>query len=399
MIEQSILELINKDIDGVCTPEESSRLQEILRTNPEAGKLHEDLRLLAVTLQKMPVAEPPRSLKPAILRSLEAKSAPRHRTSSAAGWFTGVLGRLSRLSLNWRGAMENTANKTPNSPKPILVIVGSLAAIAVVVYFSFFYPPVPAGDTEGTIGAVKKYRTAQITEQDVVLDAMTSSNADVVAKARTQTNAKLAENALALSKEAESALAAARTAEEKQFAERALTLAREAEAVAAKSEGAAAEASKLILGAKDLGVQAEASKSEARTQEAIRLSESVRSLSKTAENMQQLAVRQEYIRLSDQAREMSSRMESSMAEGSRSEAAKVLNEAAKEFANRAEALKSLGRAQEASKVAEASQALARQAGAVKAGADAKQAVESAQALAGKMETLARPELAREKSAE
>jgi hypothetical protein len=397
MIEQSILELINKDIDSVCTPEESFRLQEFLRTNPEANKLHEDLRLLTVTLQKMPAAEPPRSLKPAILRSLEAKSAPRHRTSSAAGWLTGVLGRRSRLSLNWRGAMENTANKTPNSPKPILVIVGSLAAIAVVVYFSFFYPPVPAGDTEGTIGAVKKYRTAQITEQDVVLDAMTSSNADVVAKAMTQTSAKLAENALALSKEAESALAAARTAEEKQFAEGALTLAREAMAV--KFEGAAVEARKQYEKATELASQAEALKTRDKMKEASKLNEGVAVLAKSFEQIQQLGIRQEMIAVSAEARKLSERMESSMTEGSRKEASQILAEASKQFAVRGEALQALGLKAEAKEILAAAKTLSSQADAVKAGENLKTSLEAAQSLAGKMELLSRPDFAREKSAE
>jgi tetratricopeptide (TPR) repeat protein len=397
MIERSALELINKDIDGVCTPEESSRLQEILRTNPEAKTLHNELQLLAVTMQKMPPAKPPRSLKPAILRALGAKTAPRRQISTAAGWWARVVDRRSRLSHNWRGAMENATNKTPRSPKPILVIVGSLAAIAVVVYFSFFYPPVPAGDTEGTIGAVKKYRTTQISEADVVLDALTSSNPDVVAKAITQTNAKLAENALALSKEAEAALAAAKTAEGKKFAENALSLAREAMAV--KFEGATVEASKQYEKATELASQAEALKSSDKMKEASRLSEGVAVLAKSCEEMQQLGIRQEMIAVSAEARQMAQRMESSMAEGSRSDAAKILIEASQQFASRADALKSLGRTEAAAKIAEASHQLAAQADAVKAGVDAKEAMESSRVLAGKIETLARPEFAREKSAE
>jgi hypothetical protein len=89
MIDQAILDLINKQIDGVCTPEESSRLQEILRTDPEAKKMHGDLQFLTEQMDSLSPAEPPRTLKPAILRALDARHRPHHAKTAAAGWFAG----------------------------------------------------------------------------------------------------------------------------------------------------------------------------------------------------------------------------------------------------------------------------------------------------------------------
>lgn len=67
--------------------------------------------------------------------------------------------------------MEATPSKTPR-----YAIMGSVAvlAIAVIVYFSFFYPPTKNEDAAGTIGAAKKYQSEQITDKDVKLGGATS---------------------------------------------------------------------------------------------------------------------------------------------------------------------------------------------------------------------------------
>jgi len=62
--------------------------------------------------------------------------------------------------------MEGTPSKTPR-----IAIMGGVAvlAIAVIVYFSFFYPPTKNEDVAGTIGVAKKYQSEQITDKDVKL--------------------------------------------------------------------------------------------------------------------------------------------------------------------------------------------------------------------------------------
>ena len=63
-----------------------------------------------------------------------------------------------------------------NRSKIALLTVGSLAAIAVVGYFAFFYPPESEQDVRGTIGGVKKYRASQIDEKDVQLGGQAAGN-------------------------------------------------------------------------------------------------------------------------------------------------------------------------------------------------------------------------------
>jgi len=62
--------------------------------------------------------------------------------------------------------MDTTPSKGPR-----IAIMGGVAvlAIAVIVYFSFFYPPTKNEDAAGTIGAAKKYQSEQITDKDVKL--------------------------------------------------------------------------------------------------------------------------------------------------------------------------------------------------------------------------------------
>jgi hypothetical protein len=89
MIDDSIRDLINRHIDGVCTPEEKERLQGILRTNDEARRMHEDLLLLASQLAAVTPVEPPRTLKPAILRAIDARHRPARTTGPVTAWLGG----------------------------------------------------------------------------------------------------------------------------------------------------------------------------------------------------------------------------------------------------------------------------------------------------------------------
>jgi hypothetical protein len=89
MIDDSTRELINKDIDGVCTPEETMRLREILQTSDDARRLHEDFRLLARQLGTMTPVDPPRTLKPSILRAIDARRLPARKRGTVTSWLGG----------------------------------------------------------------------------------------------------------------------------------------------------------------------------------------------------------------------------------------------------------------------------------------------------------------------
>ena len=71
-----------------------------------------------------------------------------------------------------------------------LIIAGALVAIVVVVYFSFIYEAPNGNDISGTVGAVKRYRSEQIADKDVVL-----SGQNVEAS---QENKEAAQNQVAL---------------------------------------------------------------------------------------------------------------------------------------------------------------------------------------------------------
>jgi len=69
--------------------------------------------------------------------------------------------------------MTHTTNST-SRPRVAILAGTAVIAIAAIVYFSFFYPPTPSNEVSGTIGAVKKYRSEQITDKDVTLSSQQS---------------------------------------------------------------------------------------------------------------------------------------------------------------------------------------------------------------------------------
>jgi hypothetical protein len=70
--------------------------------------------------------------------------------------------------------MAHTINST-SKPRVAILAGTAVIALAAIVYFSFFYPPTPSNEVSGTIGAVKKYRSEQITDKDVTLSSEQSA--------------------------------------------------------------------------------------------------------------------------------------------------------------------------------------------------------------------------------
>ncbi len=71
--------------------------------------------------------------------------------------------------------MQTNATKPARNSRVMLLTAGAIVAIVAVVYFALFYPPVDSQDTQGTIGAAKKWRSEQITDQDVKLEGVQAS--------------------------------------------------------------------------------------------------------------------------------------------------------------------------------------------------------------------------------
>jgi Mg/Co/Ni transporter MgtE len=70
--------------------------------------------------------------------------------------------------------MENQTNQASGNKRTPWIIGVAVVAIAVIGYFTFFYPPVEQKDVSGSIGGAKKYRSEQITDKDVKLEGQSS---------------------------------------------------------------------------------------------------------------------------------------------------------------------------------------------------------------------------------
>ncbi len=108
MLEKSVLELINRDLDGAATAEEKARLRRICQENEEARKYAEDLRALSRGLAAVGRGVPPPTLRPAVMRSItgaDVAARPRAHVS--------LLENLLRM---------------PGNLKPAMVFAGGVAA-------------------------------------------------------------------------------------------------------------------------------------------------------------------------------------------------------------------------------------------------------------------------------
>ena len=79
MIDEEIVELINREIDGEIDSRESARLREILAENADARLLHEQLVRLDTALGDLEAVEPPPEI-----RNSTVSSASRFLANSSA---------------------------------------------------------------------------------------------------------------------------------------------------------------------------------------------------------------------------------------------------------------------------------------------------------------------------
>lgn len=70
MVDERIIELINKEIDGTILPDELTRLQEYRSGNAEARKVSGDLNLVAAMLREVQHVEPPSTLKARVMHNI-----------------------------------------------------------------------------------------------------------------------------------------------------------------------------------------------------------------------------------------------------------------------------------------------------------------------------------------
>jgi hypothetical protein len=76
MIDERTRELINRELDGCCSEEESRELEAFLSENEEALQYYDELLRAASALKRVEPAEPPSFLKTHILNSIQALPHP-----------------------------------------------------------------------------------------------------------------------------------------------------------------------------------------------------------------------------------------------------------------------------------------------------------------------------------
>jgi hypothetical protein len=80
MPDKRTLDLIHRKLDGLASQNEQDELAELLARDPGVRKVHDDMVSLAGFLGRMTQEDPPRSLKPAVMRGVEDLEARRSRS-------------------------------------------------------------------------------------------------------------------------------------------------------------------------------------------------------------------------------------------------------------------------------------------------------------------------------
>lgn len=152
--------LIQGALDGVLDDEQLEEMKTLLDQDPGIAGRFEALSRAEALARGLPEVDPPADLRPAVMAAIRARQARAARGQEYSPTFPARAGNWIRTIFTEGLAMKNGR---------IGIIAGAAAAIvAALVYFGGFYPP-KSDEAAGTIGAVKKYHSEQITEQDVVL--------------------------------------------------------------------------------------------------------------------------------------------------------------------------------------------------------------------------------------
>jgi hypothetical protein len=96
MIDQTYVELIHREIDGVNTREESLTLKQHLERNPEARKLYDELFQMAGVLDRVQDLEPPGHLHRNVIRNIQSLPA---REKWRRSHLTSLLNGLPKIMI------------------------------------------------------------------------------------------------------------------------------------------------------------------------------------------------------------------------------------------------------------------------------------------------------------
>ena len=91
MVSQEFIELINKELDGVNTSGDTSKLKDHLKANPEAQTLYDELASTINTLSCVTPLEPPVNLKQNILDAIQMEEYAVEPKRNPFAWLVNAL--------------------------------------------------------------------------------------------------------------------------------------------------------------------------------------------------------------------------------------------------------------------------------------------------------------------
>ena len=187
MISESTLDLINREIDGETTPEESARVEALLTSDVEARETYESIRGVVDALALLGQEDPPASLAGEIARELRHRSRQpaEDRSSPLRSDSEGAVGSLFHapdqpsdlpavlpFDSGYKTSPHRITKERPMNNRKRIGILGGFATVAAALALFFFnWPPEPKDNqaASGAIGAVQKHREQQISSSDVIL--------------------------------------------------------------------------------------------------------------------------------------------------------------------------------------------------------------------------------------
>jgi hypothetical protein len=142
MIPANYIDLMNREIDGANTDEESRNLQRYLAESPEAAAHYQELREAVAVIGDVPSLDPPAGLRQRILAAVDGLPAPDPQARPVA-----TERRPAGLESSWRRFWRR--------PEGRLAFAAGFAAalLLMVVIWQVSSPlqPVPADDLRGAI--------------------------------------------------------------------------------------------------------------------------------------------------------------------------------------------------------------------------------------------------------
>ncbi|HEX9252884.1 MAG TPA: hypothetical protein VF870_11620 [Ignavibacteriaceae bacterium] len=154
MIDKTMIELINKDIDKTISPGEKEKLSQYLKENPDANVLYNELLKAEHMLDKLEDLIPSPNLKERILNSIDYNLYSTKKKNSEV---------LDYLSSIFAGSRSKFAVSFA------LGMIAGLIILTVIFYNSTFHDELNNYNTSGTIGLHKSniIQTIDILSEDI----------------------------------------------------------------------------------------------------------------------------------------------------------------------------------------------------------------------------------------